>query len=232
MLLLATIVCPLVSAAPSETDRLIVRDWRARLAELRDLDSKLEGGLVGGSLTELGRVGFVFERAGRSASRWLHRDDREFVTAAVNGQQEEEIEHNLPAIINYVRLSATASPMVLYVSSRSSSLGGRYGLETMVRVEKAVADFRRRQAARVRNGEILATNVLTKANLASLGDPAIYRELRQAFRDGERRYRLVNDLTGFGLFAACLLMVAMTTLVVRRRAAAAYRMPSIVVCFE
>ncbi|MCW5977403.1 MAG: hypothetical protein KIT09_04965 [Bryobacteraceae bacterium] len=229
VILLAATMCA-NAAEGDEAERRIVRDWRARLAELDRIEAEFRGGLIGGSLSDLGKVGFIFEKAGSLSRQRLHDDDRIFVYAAVQDQPGEEIERNLPSIVNYVRLSSVAPLIAAYAEGRQPWIGAGHGMATLRRVEKAVADFRTGQRARVEKGELYPGRVLTKSNLGPLGEISTYRELRQAFRDREYYYRLQNELTGYGLFVTGLAMLSAATAVMRRRASAAFRVPSVTAC--
>jgi hypothetical protein len=81
--------------ASEDPDRELVRKWRARLAELDQLQADPRVSLSEGSLGDLGRVAFVFEQLGGFSRNLLDRYDKELVYSAVLGQPPEEFERNL-----------------------------------------------------------------------------------------------------------------------------------------
>ena len=231
-ILLIALSCAVVSASepvPADETNRLVRDFRAKLAELRDLEAKFKGSLIGGgSLAELGQIGFILSQAGSSVRRRLNDDDRAFVDAAVRGQSQEELERNLPAIISYVRLSAFAGPMAAHARLQWPWLGTGRDLSTLVKLERDVAKFRARQYSRVRKERAAAAHVLTRSNLGPLGDAGTYRELQHAFRSGEHFRNMLRDVTGYGAFMISLAILSAAAVVLQRKAIAAYRLPSVI----
>jgi hypothetical protein len=204
-----------VSPLPSEgPERELILQWRARLDELAKLERDFRGSVGGASTTDLGRVAFIFEEAYGAAR--VDEYDREFVRAAVRGQTADELEQNLPAIVNYVKLSAAAGPMLASAVSRRPALGARRGLATVMRLGKTVIEVRSRQRVRVRAGQIPAAYVLTKTNLGQLGHRTTLREFLRAYREGEFHILRLNDLLAFlSFFGTLAAMVAVTLALLR-----------------
>lgn len=216
--LLRVAVFLLAPASPStDADRELVRKWRARLTELDQLQADSRVSLSEGSLGDLGRVAFVFEQLGGFPRSLLDRHDKELVYSAVLGQPAEEFEGNLPAIVNYLRLTLEAARVLPWARARQPVFGPRRGFETLTRIASRVTEFRYRQLSSLRSGSILAPQVLTKANLGALGDPATLRQLETAFREGELQYVKQNDLAAYILIAAAMVLgVAAAVLICKR----------------
>jgi hypothetical protein len=123
---------------------------------------------------------------------------------------------NLPAIVNYLRLAVEAARVLPWARARQPIFGPRRGFETVTRLAGKVTEFRYRQLSSLQSGSIRASQVLTKANLGTLGDPATLRQLETAFREGEVQYVKQNDLAAWMLIAAAMVLgVAAAVLICR-----------------
>src|SRR6266481_9388518 len=78
-----------------ESARELVEGWRRRLAEMRALQSRFHGSIVGASLSDLGRVAFVVEQASDLPKSLIDDADYQFIYSAVKGQTPDELEANL-----------------------------------------------------------------------------------------------------------------------------------------
>lgn len=204
MLLLPALVVlllapPAVCCSSSDAGRKLVEKWRARLIELEELQANSHVSFSEGSLGDLGRVAFVFEQLRGLPRKLLDRSDKELVFSAVLGQPQDELERNLPAIVNYLRLSLEAKRVLPWARARQPILGPRQGMETVARIANQVAEFRYRQLMNLQSGRILAAQVLTKANLGGLGEPATLEQLDIAFREGEVQYAKQSELAAYSL---------------------------------
>lgn len=200
-----------------DADRELVEKWRARLIELGELQADSRVSLSEGSLGDLGRVAFVFEQLRDLPRKLLDRNDKELVYSAVLGQPPDEIERNLPAIVNYLRLSLETRRVLLWARARQPILGPRHGMETVTRIANQVNEFRYRQLKDLQSGRILAAQVLTKVNLGALGEAATFRQLERAFREGELQYTKQNELAAYSLMTAALALGVAAVLVIRKR---------------
>lgn len=225
LLLAPAVVC----GSSSDTDRRLVEKWRARLIELEELQAKSRVSFSEGSFADLGRVAFVFEQLRDMPRKLLDRNDKELVFSAVLGQPPDELERNLPAIVNYLRLSLEAKRVLPWARARQPILGPRQGMETVARIANQVTEFRYRQLKNLQSGRILAAQILTKANLGGLGEPATLRQLERAFREGELQYTKQNDLAAYSLITAALALgVAAALLICKRMPEPSYgRIPGI-----
>ena len=150
--------------------------------------------------------------------RFLDPQDHNFVFSAVEGQTVRELETNLPAMVNYIRLSMSANAFLPAARLRKPLLGQRRGMETLLEIARSVYDFRSRQLNRVRSGEIRTGQVLTKANLGALGDRATLARLEQAYKEGHEQFTLQRNLVVLGVLAVQLQFGLVVSLWIRRKA--------------
>lgn len=201
-----------------DLDRILVERWHARQAEIRELKSRFIGSVDGVDLEELGTVAFVLEQARRVPRRFLDPEDHGFVFSAVEGQSWQEVEQNLPAMANYIKLSMSASALLPAARGRKPLVGRRKGIDTIVEIARGVYDFRAEQLRRVREGEIPRAHVLTKANLGAFGQRKMLARLQQAYEDGHRQYTSQRNLVVFGVLAVQLQFGFVVSMWIRRRA--------------
>jgi multidrug efflux pump subunit AcrA (membrane-fusion protein) len=206
------------AATSDERDRALIEAWRQRQAEIRDLQARFVGSVEGFELQDLGTVAFVLEQARNLPRRFLDPQDHNFVFSAVEGQTVRELETNLPAMVNYIRLSMSANAFLPAARLRKPLLGQRRGMETLLEIARSVYDFRSRQLNRVRSGEIRTGQVLTKANLGALGDRATLARLEQAYKEGHEQFTLQRNLVVLGVLAVQLQFGLVVSLWIRRKA--------------
>ncbi len=203
-----------------DLDRILIERWRARQAEIRELKSRFIGSVDGVDLEELGTVAFVLEQARRVPRRFLDPEDHNFVFSAVEGQSLREIEQNLPAMANYIKLSMSASALLPAARSRKPLVGRRKGIDTLVEIARGVYDFRAEQLRRVRDGEISRAHVLTRANLGAFGQRDLLARLEQAYNEGHRQYSSQRNLVVLGVLAIQLQFGFVVAMWIRRKAEA------------
>ncbi len=192
-LILIACLTPLLHAAPAVAPvSPLLAAFRARVAEAADLEEHYGGaslfGLAGDSLEDLAKVDFIVSATYPLPRRYVHSDDHRLVYSAVKGQPTFELEANLPAIINYIRL-ATASRMYhRQASTRKPLIGAPAGYETIEGIARRVFDFRKEQLARIDQRKIRPSRVLTPANLGELADPVLISELETAQQAGRDQF--------------------------------------------
>ncbi len=204
-------------ATNDEPDRALIHAWRQRQTEIRDLEARFVGSVEGFGLQDLGTVGFVLEQARNIPRRFLDPQDHNFVFSAVESQGVRELETNLPAMVNYIRLTMSANAFLPAARLRKPLLGHRRGMETLLEIARNVYDFRARQLSRVRAGEIRSGQVLTKANLGMLGDRATLARFEQAYREGHEQFTLQRNLVVLGVLAVQLQFGLVVSFWIRRK---------------
>ena len=207
------------SAAPADQlDRALIEKWRERQAEIRALQAKFLGSVDGVDLQQLGTVGFVLEQARNVPRRFLDPEDHDLVFSAVEGQSMRELETNLPAMANYIKLAMSASARLPAARGRKPLVGQRKGIDTLVEIARGVYDFRAEQLRRVRSGEIRRSQVLSKANLGAFGERDMLTRLEQAYDEGHRQYSGQRNLVVLGVLAIQLQFGFVVALWIRRKA--------------
>lgn len=205
-------------AAPAdERDRALIEAWRQRQAEIRDLQARFIGSVDGFDLQELGTVAFVLEQSRNLPRRFLDPQDHNFVFSAAEGQNVRELETNLPAMVNYIKLSMSASAFLPAARLRKPLVGRRKGMDTLVEISRGVYDFRSQQLSRLRAGEIRVAEVLTKANLGALGERATLARLEQAYDEGHQQFTVQRNLVLLGVLAVQLQFGLVVALWIRRK---------------
>jgi hypothetical protein len=199
-------------------DQAVVEAWKQRQIEIRNLQARFTGSIEGFNLLDLGSVGFVLEQARDVPRRFLDPEDHEFVFSAVEGQTPREWETNLPAIVNYIRISMAARAFLPAARGRKPLVGPRKGLGTLVEIARAVYDFRSEQLRRVRAREISRGQVLTKSNLGALGERATLNRLEQAYQEGHRQFTVQRNLVVVGVLAVQLHFGLLVALWIRKKA--------------
>jgi hypothetical protein len=207
------------AAAADEHDRALVEAWRQRQAEIRALQARFLGSVDGFDLQELGTVAFVLEQARNVPRRFLDPEDHSLVFSAVEGQNARELEANLPAMVNYIKLSMSASAYLPAARVRKPLVGSRKGMDTLVEIARKVFDFRVAQMGKVRSGQLRTTHVLTKANLGALGERATLARLEQAYDEGHQQFTLQRNLVVLGVLAFQLQFGFVVSLWIRRNSA-------------
>jgi hypothetical protein len=205
-------------APPDELDRVLVERWRERQAEIRALQARFIGSIDGVNLQELGTVAFVLEQARHVPRRFLDPEDHDLVFSAVEGQSLRELEANLPAMVNYIKLAMSASSLLPAARSRKPLVGRRKGIDTLVEIARGVYDFRAEQLRRVRSGELRRGQVLTKQNLGAFGGRDMLARLEQAYAEGRQQYSSQRNLVILGVLAVQLQFGFVVSLWIRRRA--------------
>lgn len=205
-------------AAGDELDRALVQRWRQRQAEIRALQAKFVGSIEGADLEQLGAVGFVLEQARSVPRRFLDPEDHNLVFSAVEGQNLRELEMNLPAMANYIKLSMSASALLPAARGRKPLIGRRKGIDTLVEIARGVHDFRLEQLRKVRSGEIRPDQVLTKQNLGAFGGRDMLARLERAYNEGHRQYSGQRNMVVLGVLAIQLQFGFVVALWIRRRA--------------
>jgi hypothetical protein len=205
-------------APADELDRILVERWRERQLEIRALQSRFIGSVDGVNLTELGTVAFVLEQARHVPRRYLDPEDHDFVFSAVEGQSLRELETNLPAMVNYIKLAMSASSLLPAARGRKPLVGRRKGIDTLVEIARGVYDFRAEQIRRVRSGEIRRGEVLTRRNLGAFGGRDMLARLEQAYAEGHSQYSSQRNIVVLGVLAIQLQFGFVVSLWIRRRA--------------
>jgi hypothetical protein len=198
----------------------LIEAWRQRQVEVRDLQARLIGSVEGVDLLQLSAVAFVLEQARDLPRRWLDPEDHDLVFSAVEGQNARELEANLPAIINYVRLTMSARAFVPAARMRRPLVGRRKGMETLLEIARGVYDFRFEQMRRVRAGEIPRERVLAKANLGVFGERSTLSRLERAYQEGHRQFTLQRNLVVVGVLAVQLQFGLLVAMWIRKKAEA------------
>lgn len=209
---------PPASLPDSENDRALIAAWRARQDEIREVESRFVGSLEGVRLQDLGTVAFVLEQSRGIPRRFLDPEDHNLVFSAVEGQSDRELEANLPAMVNYIKLSMSTRALLPAARSRQPLLGRRRGMGTMVEIARSVYDFRSEQIGKVRDGQIPPQQVLTKANLGAFGQRAMVQRLEQAYREGHEQFVTQRNLVVFGVLAVQLQFGFVVAIWIRRSA--------------
>jgi hypothetical protein len=207
------------AANADEHDRALIEAWRHRQAEIRALQSRFLGSVDGFDLQELGTVAFVLEQARNVPRRFLDPEDHSLVFSAVEGQSARELETNLPAMVNYIKLSMSANAFLPAARGRKPLVGRRKGMDTLVEIARTVFDFRAAQTSKVRAGKLPPTHVLTKANLGALGERATLARLEQAYDEGHQQFNLQRNLVVLGVLAFQLQFGFVVSLWIRRNSA-------------
>jgi hypothetical protein len=202
-----------------EQDRALVDAWRERQAEIRALQARFMGSVEGFDLQELGTVAFVLEQARSVPRRFLDPQDHTFVFSAVEGQNARELEANLPAMVNYIKLSMSANALLPAARIRKPLVGRRKGMATLLEIARKVYDFRSEQLNRLRAGQIRSGEVLTRTNLGALGDPATLLRLEQAYEEGHQQFTVQRNMVLLGVLAVQLQFGAVVALWIRRKSA-------------
>jgi len=199
--------------------RRLVEQFRAYIAEVGEIEARFQGRITGsaGPFADLGKMDFILSGAERYPRRYLHPDDHNFVYSAVKGQSEAELEANLPAMVNYVRL-ATAARMYNYRARAKQPLfGSRRGMAVVDGLAKRIYDFRKEQLAKIKSGALRPSQVLTVGNLADLGDPALYEDLLAAYRAGQEQFTNQRNSVVFVVMAVELAFSFLIAALVLRR---------------
>ncbi|MBI1357018.1 MAG: hypothetical protein GC160_21980 [Acidobacteria bacterium] len=170
-----------------EQHRLLIGNFRGWLAEVVEIEKRFQGSLEisTGPFLDLGKVEFIVRQTRYWPRKWLHHQDHNLIFSAVRGQDEAELERNLPAIINYVQL-ATAARNYHFKARHSHPLVGKLtGFEEVEGIARRVYDFRNEQLDLILNGKVDPSRVLTRENLGELGEPNLLPELRRAYGAGQ-----------------------------------------------
>lgn len=224
---LAVLLTPLLAAAPApippeldEQHRALIASFRDWLVDVAEIEKRFQGGIESsdGPFVNLGKVEFILRQARHWPRSFLHHQDHNLVFSAVKGQDDAELERNLPAIINYIQL-AVASRNYHWKARRVSPLvGKREGFETVQGIARRVFDFRNQQLDLLLDEEIVPSRVLTKENLGELGEAALLPELRDAFHAGQSQVTLQRNAVMLVVFAAELVFsFAIAVVFLRRR---------------
>jgi hypothetical protein len=204
----------------TEHEQAIVLAYRAWLVEVIEAEKQFQGTLEisEGPFTNLGKVDFILQQAGEWPRRFLHDHDHNLVFSAVRGQSDAELEANLPAIIHYVRLAVASRNYHWKARRQLPWVGERRGLSRVIEIAKQVYDFRNAQIDRVKEGALTPAQVLTRGNLGALGDPALLRELRGSYLDGQAQFANQRNAAVLGVFAVeMVISFLIAVLFLRRR---------------
>ena len=222
LLLIATLASAL-DAAPSVAPLSpMVSAFRARIAEAAELEDQYGGGslfgLAGDSLKDLAKVDFIVSATYPMPRRFVHSDDHRLVYSAVKGQPLHELESNLPAIVNYMRLATASRLYHRQASKREPLIGPPAGYATIVGIARRVFDFRKEQLALIDQRRIRPSRVLTPANLGDLAKPALIQELESAHRAGKDQFTNQRNSVVFVVIAFELLIsIGIAAVFLRRR---------------
>ncbi len=192
-LLLIVCFASALDAAPTAAPvSPLVSAFRARIAEAIEMEQHYGGGslfgLTGDSLQDLAKVDFIVSATYPFPRRFVHSDDHRLVYSAVKGQPDFELEANLPAIINYMRLATASRLYHRQASTREPLVGAPAGRETIVGIARRVFDFRKRQLALIDQRRVRPSRVLTPANLGELAEPGLIEELETAHQAGRDQF--------------------------------------------
>lgn len=170
-----------------EQHRRLVESFRNWLTEVGEIEKRFQGGIetTDGPFVDLGKVEFILRQTNLWPRRFLHHQDHNLVFSAVKGQDAAELERNLPAIINYVRLAVAARNYHFKARRSNPLVGKRTGYETVEGIARRVFDFRNRQLDLLLDEKIRPSQVLTRENLGELGEATLLPELRNAFHAGQ-----------------------------------------------
>lgn len=180
--------------------RALIERFRAEIAEVTELDDRFHGGLSGlsgGSLIDLGKINFIVSQTWPLPRAYLHQDDHNFVFSAVRGQDPAELEANLPAIANYVKLAAASRIYLRNALRKEPMVGPRKGLEKVREIAERAHLFRESHVAMIKKRQFRPSRVLTPGNLGELGDPALLAELNSAFQAGEDQFSAQRNSVAF-----------------------------------
>ena len=190
---------PPKSAAATASEEALVGLFRERLDEVRSLSRRAGTGLglSTGLLVDLGKVDFILSHIEPFPSRFLHSSDHDFVFEAAQGQPIRDLEANLPAAVNYVRLATASRYYHWYARRRPPLFGLRRGSETVRQIAKQIQDFRDRELRRLETGAVSPETILTKQNLGELGDPRLLERLAEAYETGEDQFQAQRNSVAF-----------------------------------
>ncbi|MCL4402787.1 MAG: hypothetical protein M1436_09025 [Acidobacteria bacterium] len=212
-------MCLAFASGPARSDpaaRSLIEAWHARLDELSELQARSQVSFSEGSLAEFGRVAFVLQQV---RGLPLERIDKDLVFAAVLAQPPEEFERNLPAMVNYLRLSMTAKLLLPRAEMRQPIFGRRRGMDAVARIAGDVLRFRSEQLVALQFRQRTPAAILTAANLGRFGQGSLVQELEAAVREGERQYLDQRDAAGCAVVSLALALGVTATMFVRRRLA-------------
>ncbi len=224
---LAALLLPTLGAAPApipadldDQHRQLIESFRGWLVEVAEIEKRFQGGIdtTEGPFLDLGKVEFILRQTSLWPRRFLHHQDHNLVFSAVKGQDDAELERNLPAIINYVRLAVAARNYHFKARRSNPLMGKREGYETVEGIARRVFDFRNQQLDLLLEDKIAPSRVLTKENLGELGEAKLLPELRNAFHAGQDQVTNQRNAVMLLVFAGELaISFAIAVLFLRRR---------------
>lgn len=224
---LAVLLLPGLAAEPAPIPadldaqhRALVESFRGWLVDVAEMEKRFQGGIEtsDGPFLDLGKVEFILRQTRQWPRSFLHHQDHNLVFSAVKGQDDAELERNLPAIINYIRL-AVASRNYHWKARRVDPLvGKRKGFETVEGIARRVYDFRNEQLDLLLDKRIQPWSVLTKENLGELGQANLLPELRDAYHAGQSQVTIQRNAVLVVVFAGELLFsLGIAVVFLRRR---------------
>ena len=225
-----------IPADLDEQHRLLIENFRSWLAEVADIEKRFQGGIetTAGPFSNLGKVEFILRQTRYWPRTFLHPQDHNLVFSAVRGQDDAELERNLPAIINYIQLAVAAQNYHFKARRVKPLVGKREGFDTVQGIARRVFDFRNAQLDLLLDKRIQPSRVLTKENLGELGEAVLVTELRDAYHAGQSQITWQRNSVLLVVFAGELLFsFAIAVVFLRRRRPATVielsRVPSVTV---
>jgi hypothetical protein len=203
-----------------EQHRLLIENFRSWLAEVAETEKRFQGGIETstGPFSNLGKVEFILRQTRYWPRSFLHYQDHNFVFSAVRGQDDAELERNLPAIINYVQLAVAARNYHFKARRVKPLVGKRAGFETVEGIARRVYDFRNQQIDLLLDERLQPSRVLTKENLGELGEAVLLPQLRDAYYAGQSQVTTQRNSVMLVVFAGELLFsFAIAVIFLRRR---------------
>jgi hypothetical protein len=223
LLSLALAVAPAAPPIPPDFDeehRLLIGSFRDWIGEVVEMEARFQGGIESthGPFLDLGKVEFILRQTRSWPRRFLHHQDHNLVFSAVRGQDEAELERNLPAIINYIRLAVAARNYHLKARHSEPLVGDLEGFEAVEGIARRVYDFRNEQIDLLLKGDMDPSRVLTKENLGELGEAQMMGRLRTAYFAGQSQVTNQRNAVVLLVFAGELVIsFAIAAVILRRR---------------
>lgn len=160
--------------------------------------------MAGSTLVDMAKIDFIVDASRPIHPRYVHDYDRKFVLSAVRGQQHEELESHLPAVMNYVKLATTSRLYAARIRQQDLLWGEPRGLEKLQAIAKRAADFRNENVDLILAGKMRPSRVLTAEHLGELGRPELLAELEATYKDARDQFYAQRSLVVWMIFATQL----------------------------
>jgi hypothetical protein len=185
----------------------LINAFRVRITEVEQMEDPLAGGvpsMAGSTLVDMAKIDFIVDASRPIHPRYVHDYDRKFVLSAVRGQQHEELESHLPAVMNYVKLATTSRLYAARIRQQDLLWGEPRGLEKLQSIAKRAADFRNENVDLILAGKMRPSRVLTAEHLGELGRPELLAELEATYKDARDQFYAQRSLVVWMIFATQL----------------------------